>query len=296
MDASSAVNSTGGDSDDDADSESPWPVGDPKKSLPASHNYLSWRRRRRHRVGFVSRTQNNATSLAGLLTKLAVAAIAAAVAVNAFKPSASLPQALPVTWLAGHKEHYGSSYQAVVPDIALLEAGDPSGVASVDETPPGEDGGFETAIEAAASTKQGRAENESTWSQLLSALFYSTTTTNTTNPSSSEHESSTQSAFEPASLHKHQINWSNLILALVLVVLMLTTAIGNLFVMVAILVERNLRHIGNHLVLSLAVADLLVACLVMPLAAIYLILDRWTLGLLLCDVWTSADVFCCTGK
>lgn len=92
------------------------------------------------------------------------------------------------------------------------------------------------------------------------------------------------------------LNWPNIILALVLVMLMLSTAIGNLFVIVAILIERNLRTIGNYLVLSLAIADLLVALLVMPPAGIYRILERWTLGVLLCDIWTSADVFCCTGK
>lgn len=111
---------------------------------------------------------------------------------------------------------------------------------------------------------------ESTWSQLITALFYQS--------------------------DEFDINWFNFILALILIMLMLTTAIGNLFVIVAILIERNLRTIGNYLVLSLAIADLLVACLVMPLAGIYQILQSWTLGVALCDVWTSADVFCCTGK
>lgn len=112
--------------------------------------------------------------------------------------------------------------------------------------------------------------NQSTWSLLLSALFYK--------------------------FDQFDINWFNFLLALILIMLMLTTAIGNLFVIVAILIERNLRTIGNYLVLSLAIADLLVACLVMPLAGIYQILERWTLSVLLCDIWTSADVFCCTGK
>jgi len=113
-------------------------------------------------------------------------------------------------------------------------------------------------------------QTQSTWSLLLTALFYK--------------------------LDKFDINWSNFLLASILIMLMLTTAVGNLFVIVAILIERNLRTIGNYLVLSLAIADLLVACLVMPLAGIYQILERWTLGILLCDIWTSADVFCCTGK
>lgn len=44
---------------------------------------------------------------------------------------------------------------------------------------------------------------------------------------------------------------------------------GNVFVIAAIILERNLQNVANYLVASLAVADLLVACLVMPLGAVY---------------------------
>jgi len=54
-----------------------------------------------------------------------------------------------------------------------------------------------------------------------------------------------------------------------LVGVILATIVGNAFVIAAVVLERNLRsHVANYLVASLAVADLLVALLVMPLAAV----------------------------
>ncbi|KYN42269.1 5-hydroxytryptamine receptor, partial [Trachymyrmex septentrionalis] len=101
---------------------------------------------------------------------------------------------------------------------------------------------------------------------------------------------------------------------------------GNLFVIAAILLERNLQSVANYLIVSLAVADLMVACLVMPLGAVYETLrwkscdsridfslsshgtlssrslmdnsinSGWSLGPELCDMWTSSDVLCCTAS
>jgi hypothetical protein len=87
-----------------------------------------------------------------------------------------------------------------------------------------------------------------------------------------------------------------IITSLILGFLTLLTVIGNVFVIAAILLERNLRTVGNYLVLSLAVADLMVACLVMPLGAVSEVTQKWTLGRVLCDLWTSADVLCCTAS
>ena len=84
--------------------------------------------------------------------------------------------------------------------------------------------------------------------------------------------------------------------SLILGILTCLTIIGNVFVIAAIIMERNLRTTANYLVLSLAVADLMVACFVMPLGAVSEIRQQWSLGTLLCDVWTSADVLCCTAS
>jgi len=60
-----------------------------------------------------------------------------------------------------------------------------------------------------------------------------------------------------------------LAIVIVLGVIILATVVGNAFVIAAVVLERNLRtHVANYLIASLAVADLLVALLVMPLAAV----------------------------
>nr|QBH22221.1 serotonin receptor 1A [Nephotettix cincticeps] len=86
------------------------------------------------------------------------------------------------------------------------------------------------------------------------------------------------------------------IMSVVLGIIILVTVIGNVFVIAAILLERNLQNVANYLVMSLAVADLMVACLVMPLGAVYEISRGWILGPELCDMWTSSDVLCCTAS
>ncbi|GFQ65756.1 5-hydroxytryptamine receptor 2A [Trichonephila clavata] len=86
-------------------------------------------------------------------------------------------------------------------------------------------------------------------------------------------------------------------LALLLGIVILTTVVGNLFVLTAILRDRNLQTVSNYLVFSLAIADLMVACLVMPMGAQYEVMNQqWVLGAILCELWTSADVLCCTAS
>ena len=64
---------------------------------------------------------------------------------------------------------------------------------------------------------------------------------------------------------------------------------GNIFVIAAIVLERNLQGVANYLILSLAVADLLVAVLVMPLAAVYEVSKMIILGI----SFFKADYFDC---
>src|SRR5690349_13005067 len=50
--------------------------------------------------------------------------------------------------------------------------------------------------------------------------------------------------------------------------IILATVIGNVMVVIAVVIEKNLRNVSNYLTASLAIADLMVALLVMPLAAV----------------------------
>nr|CAI5832429.1 unnamed protein product [Callosobruchus analis] len=65
----------------------------------------------------------------------------------------------------------------------------------------------------------------------------------------------------------------------------------NVFVITAIFIDRNLQNVANYLIVSLAVADLMVACLVMPLGAVYVISNNWMMGPEVCDIfWAVTNV------
>ncbi|CAF0938577.1 unnamed protein product [Adineta steineri] len=68
--------------------------------------------------------------------------------------------------------------------------------------------------------------------------------------------------------------------------LCLLTITGNLFVLITF---RRIRKVGNLFILSLATADLIVGCFVMPIAGIYAIMEKWNMGLILCQIWLSVD-------
>lgn len=86
------------------------------------------------------------------------------------------------------------------------------------------------------------------------------------------------------------------VICIVLGCMVLATIIGNVFVISAIILEKSLQGVSNYLILSLAVTDLMVAVLVMPLSLINQVSVFWYLGSDLCDMWISFDVLCCTAS
>lgn len=79
-----------------------------------------------------------------------------------------------------------------------------------------------------------------------------------------------------------------------LIALTLATALLNCTVILAICTTRKLHLPANYLICSLAVTDLLVATLVMPLSILYIATEIWMLGYVVCEAWLSMDMICCT--
>lgn len=72
------------------------------------------------------------------------------------------------------------------------------------------------------------------------------------------------------------------------------TAFVNSAVIVAVCTTKKLHQPANYLICSLAVTDFLVALLVMPISLLYITMESWFLGQVVCDLWLCVDMTCCT--
>nr|AHN85845.1 octopamine/tyramine receptor 1 [Nicrophorus vespilloides] len=78
--------------------------------------------------------------------------------------------------------------------------------------------------------------------------------------------------------------------------IIILTVIGNILVILSVFTHKPLRIVQNFFIVSLAVADLTVAILVLPLNVAYSILGRWVFGIHVCKMWLTSDVMCCTAS
>lgn len=167
-----------------------------------------------------------------------------------------------------------------------------------------------------SSETTANANSLTSTSQLLSSMLQATTaTTNSSIPTNPSIESATSTLTFIANNvthhhrnhhHHHQItttttlisNFStiDLLIVTVLITLILVSIIGNCLVCVAIFTDRRLRKLGNAFIVSLAIADLFVSCLVMTFALCNDLMNYWIFGDWFCDVWISFDIMCCTAS
>lgn len=74
------------------------------------------------------------------------------------------------------------------------------------------------------------------------------------------------------------------------------TAFGNILVCVAVYRERKLQTNTNLFLISLAIADFMVALFVMPTGLLVELLNYYPFDPLLCTFWIVFDVLCCTSS
>ncbi|CAF4057490.1 unnamed protein product, partial [Rotaria magnacalcarata] len=87
-----------------------------------------------------------------------------------------------------------------------------------------------------------------------------------------------------------------IITAIILGAIVLSTITGNILVIAAVILEKNLHSVAYYLFVSLAVADLMVATMVMPVAILKEVTRTWVLGNIVCDIWVMIDLLCCTAS
>lgn len=88
-----------------------------------------------------------------------------------------------------------------------------------------------------------------------------------------------------------------IIIGVMLAIITAVTVMGNTLVVIAVCVVKKLRQPSNYLLVSLAVADLSVAIVVMPLVIVTdLTGGKWLFGEVFCNIFIGMDVMCCTAS
>jgi len=93
-------------------------------------------------------------------------------------------------------------------------------------------------------------------------------------------------------------NIEKILTGLILYSLTLWTFMGNLFILIAVTTNKQLKQNGtsNMLIGNLALSDLLLSLTVMPLSATFITFKHWFFGQITCQIWMSFDVLCSTAS
>ncbi|ETN87181.1 hypothetical protein NECAME_00040 [Necator americanus] len=93
------------------------------------------------------------------------------------------------------------------------------------------------------------------------------------------------------------IMWRHPLLAALLATFCLLTVAGNCLVVIAVCTKKYLRNPTGYLIISLAIADLIVGLVVMPLNSLFEMTNHeWLLGLTMCDLFHALDILASTSS
>lgn len=91
--------------------------------------------------------------------------------------------------------------------------------------------------------------------------------------------------------------WAEVVVICVVVVsLILVIIAGNAVVVCLVVINRRMRPVQNLFIASLAVSDLCVGLLIMPLSLANELMGYWCFGTVLCELWLAFDVLSCTAS
>ncbi|MCJ8741553.1 hypothetical protein PDJAM_G00072020 [Pangasius djambal] len=86
------------------------------------------------------------------------------------------------------------------------------------------------------------------------------------------------------------------LLAVIMSLIILVTACGNILLIALVFAHRSLRCTSNCFLVSLFLSDLMVALVVMPPAMLNVLCGTWVLSPGFCPIWLCFDVMCCSAS
>uniref|UniRef100_A0A6I8SYF8 G-protein coupled receptors family 1 profile domain-containing protein n=1 Tax=Xenopus tropicalis TaxID=8364 RepID=A0A6I8SYF8_XENTR len=74
------------------------------------------------------------------------------------------------------------------------------------------------------------------------------------------------------------------------------TVLGNIFVILAFIIDKRLRNQTDFVLLNLAICDFVIGAFIGPIDVTYLFTGKWMFGATVCKLWMTVDYTVCTAS